>query len=305
LRLALWERLNRRLGLCLGVVNGFIYCLLISFVVYGSSYWTVQMSTPEQDSKMLNLLNRMGHDLQASGFVKSARAIDPFPQVFYDVADLAGLLYKNPLAEARLSRYPAFLSLAEQPPFQDLAADTRFTEMRQKGEPLMNVLDYPKVAAIVQNPDLLKTIWSTLIPNLQDLRTYLEEGKSPKYDSEKILGRWVFNVNAAMALLRRAKPSIPSSEMQKVKRFMLTAFAKTTFVAAPDHMAILKNSPALKALAATPDPQTWQGQWRSQDGKYQLSLTANGKTEELAAEMDGDRLNVTGGTVGLVFSPED
>src|SRR5207237_473623 len=40
LRLALWERLNRRLGLCLGLVNGAIYFILISLVIYSFSYWT-------------------------------------------------------------------------------------------------------------------------------------------------------------------------------------------------------------------------------------------------------------------------
>jgi len=134
---------------------------------------------------------------------------------------------------------------------------------------------------------------------------FLEQGKSPKYDPEKILGRWDFNVNAAMALLRRTKPKISSSEMQKAKRWMLAAFSKTSMVAAPDHQLILKNAPPLKAVTATAEQQTWQGQWQGVDGKYQLSINANGKQEDLVAEVEGDRLNVTGGTVGLVFSPED
>ena len=45
LRLALWERLNRRLGLCLGLANGALYLILLSVVIYPLSYWTFQMAT--------------------------------------------------------------------------------------------------------------------------------------------------------------------------------------------------------------------------------------------------------------------
>ena len=60
LRLALWERLSRRLGLCLGLVNGALYIILISFVIYAFSYWTVQMATDDKDPKT-------GEDSQSAG----------------------------------------------------------------------------------------------------------------------------------------------------------------------------------------------------------------------------------------------
>ncbi len=262
LRQALWERLNRRLGLCLGLLNGAAYFILICFVIYPLSYWTVQVATSDTDPRAVRILNRLGRDLQSTGFAKTARAIDRLPQAYYDTADLACLIYNNSLLEARLARYPAFLGLAEQGPFQDIASDTQFTEMRLRREPIMNVLNYPKAQAILQNPDLLKTIWATLVPDLQDLREFLETGKSPKYDPEKILGRWNFEVNAAMALMRRAKPNIASSEMQRVRKWMVAAFAKTSLVATTDHQAILKNAPRLQppAAGAANEPQTLQGQ---------------------------------------------
>ncbi len=72
----------------------------------------------------------------------------------------------------------------------------------------MQLVDYPKIQAIIHNPDLLKAIWATVIPDLKDLHTFLDTGKSPKYDPEKILGRWDFNVNVTMSLFRRGKPNI-------------------------------------------------------------------------------------------------
>jgi uncharacterized membrane protein YvlD (DUF360 family) len=309
LRQVLWERLNCRLGLCVGLANGALYLILIAGVIYPFSYWTVQMATSDADARSVRILNWLGHELQSSGFAKVARAIDPLPQVWYDSADLAGLIYNNPLLEARLARYPAFLGLAERAEFQDLANDTQFTELRQRGEPIMKVLDYPKAQAILQNPGLMNEIWTTVVPDLKDLPIFLATGKSPKYQPEQILGRWTFNVSVAMGLFRRTKPNISSSDMQKWKKWMAMAFAKTSFVAMTDHQATLKNVPQLKlpAMAATPSGgmQTLRGQWKNEDGKYQLTLSGGTRDEQLAATVEGDRLTITAEGMALVFDRED
>src|SRR5205807_9174390 len=158
------------------------------------------------------------------------RSVDGNSEAFYDAADLAGLVYNNPLLEARLSRYPSFLALGERPEFQDLANDTEFSNMRQRQEPIMNIIDYPKVQAILKNSDTLKAIWQSILPDLKDLRAFLETGRSAKYDDQKILGRWNFDVNAALAMIRRLKPNVIPTEMQKIKRAVAVAFGKTTFI---------------------------------------------------------------------------
>ena len=309
LRLALWERLTHRLGLCLGLANGVLYLILLSIVIYPFSYWTVQIATSSEDPRVVRIFNQMGQDLQSSGFLKVARAIDPMPQAWYDSADLAGLIYNNSLLEARLARYPAFLGLAERPEFQDLGSDTQFSELRQRQEPIMKVLDYPKAQAIIQNPDLLKLIWATVLPDLTDLPTFLETGKSPKYDSERILGRWNFNVRVAMSMLRRAKPNISSTEMLKWKKWMVAAFAKTSFLAMTAHQAILKNVPQVNLPAAgaasAGGSQTLKGQWKNLDGKYQLTLSGGSRDEQMTAAVEGDRLMVGREGMDLVFDQED
>ena len=310
LRLALWERLSRRLGLCLGLVNAAMYLILISFVIFTFGYWTVQMASDDKDPRSMRILNRLARDLQSTGFAKVARAVSPMPQIWYDAADLAGLIYNNPLIEARLARYPAFLGLAERPEFQDMASDTQFTELLLRPAPIMEVLNQPQAQAITQNPDMLKLVWNTVVPDLKDLPIYLETGKSPKYGQEKILGRWNFNVNLTMSLLRRAKPNITSKEMQGWKRWMVAAFSKTSLVAMTDHQAILKNLPATKppAAGAVPPagPQTLKGQWTAAgDDKYQLALSGTVKDTSLTAKIDGDRLTVGVEGLDLVFDRED
>jgi len=315
LRQVLWERLSRRVGLCLALVNGALYLILLSSVIYPLSYWTVQMASPgndateDRDPRTMRILDRLGEDLQSTGFAKVAWAINRMPQVWYDSADLAGLLYKNPLLEARLSRYPALLGLAERPEFQDMASDTQFTEMLMRPAPIMTILDYPKVQAVIQNPDLVQLIWSTVIPDLKDLSNFLATDKSATYGSEKILGRWNFNVNFTMSLFRRAKPNISSKEMLQWKRWMLASFSKASLVAMTDHQAILKNTTPLKlptagaALSIT--LQTLKGQWKDLDGKYQLALSGGAKDELLTATIDGDRMTISGEGLGLAFDRED
>ena len=309
LRLALWERLNRRLGLCLGLANGALYLILLSSVIYPLSYWTVQLASSDEDPRLARILNRLGHDLESSGFAKVARSVDPMQQVWYDSADLAGLIYNNPLAEARLARYPAFLGLAERPEFQDMANDSQFTELRMQRQPIMTVLDHPKAQAILHNPELLNVVWTTVVPDLKDVPIFLETGKSPKYDQERILGRWTFNVGASMGLVRRTKPNISSTDMQKWKKWMAVVFAKTSFVAMTDHQAILKNVPQLKlptaGAAQSGGMQTLKGQWKDQDGKYQLTLSGGIRDEQLPALIEGDRLTIAAEGLGLVFDRED
>lgn len=308
LRLALWERLNQRLGLCLGIVNGTVYLILICWVIYSFSYWTVQVAKPDVEPWYVRLFNQMGRDAVSTGMAKAARSVGSMPESFYDAADLAGLLYANPLLEGRLLRYPKFLTLAERPEFQAIGQDTAFLDMRLKGANIRDVLSQPNIQAVVNNPDLLKQVWATLIPDLKDLDVFLKTGQSPKYDEIKILGRWKFNLNSAIAAFRRAKPNVPSTEMQRFKKWMDTAFGRTTFVATTEHEAILKNVPPLKAQAPGTTPstemQTLSGDWKEAGGKYQVTLKIDGQPTLMETSVEGNRLTIVTPVIPLVFDRE-
>jgi len=140
--------------------------------------------------------------------------------------------------------------LSERPELQQLGSDQGFTDLRARQEPIKKVLENPQVRAILDNHELLQAIWDTVIPDTKDLEIFLRTGKSPKYDSEAILGRWHFDLNLTVGAMRRAKPNTTSSEMQKMKKWMVGAFQNTQLLAMTDHHAILKNLPPLKAPAA-------------------------------------------------------
>jgi hypothetical protein len=299
LRQALWERINARLGACLGLLNGLAYLVLISWVAFSFGYWTTQLSSEEGDPKMMRLLTRLGKDVQSTGLAKAARAIDRMPPVFYEAADFAGLLFHHPLAEARLSRYPAFLTLAEKPEFQALGQDQSFSALRLSRKPLQEVFDNPSFQAI-KTPEMMKHLWGLVTPDLKDLNDYLTNGISEKYD-DKILGRWTFDVNAAMMAHRRAKPNTSSTEMQRVRLWMQQSFARTKLVVAPDGTAIVKDLPQLSNPTAT-DLQTIEGQWKASGSQYQFTLGSAGNRR---GRIEGGRLFIDAEGVTLVFQPED
>ena len=73
LRLALWERLNARLGACIGTLNATAYLVLASFVIYNFSYWTVQVASGDNETRTTKLINHLGHDLQSTGLDKAGQ----------------------------------------------------------------------------------------------------------------------------------------------------------------------------------------------------------------------------------------
>lgn len=302
LRLALWERLNARLGAGLGALNGLAYLVVISWVIWVFGYPAVQLSSGDSDARALRILSRLGRDLQATGLVKVARAVDRMPAKFYEAADLAGLLFHNSLLEARLSRYPAFLQLAEKPEWQAIGQDNTFAEMRLRRAPLGEVLANPNVATLVNNKDQLVSLWGVVEPEMADLQEYLATGTSPKY-SDRIFGRWYFDTDAAMAAYRRIKPNLPSTEMRKFRALVSTNYARTSFVIMPGGEMAIKNLPQVKP-GGTTEIQSFPSKWKSAGSDYEINL---GSLGERRGKIEAGRLVLPGSSEGLtlIFSPED
>jgi hypothetical protein len=309
LRYTLWERLSRRAGLCLGLVNALAYLVLISFVVYTLSYWTVQLSGPDSGSMVINLLNRMGKDLESTGMVKVARSVEKMPAAYYEAADIAGTVYHNysPRLANRVAGYPALLGVGERPELQALGSDADFIGLWQRKAPLMELLRNPKANAVLKSPDALKALWAAAKPNLQDFQNFLHTGESATY-TEKILGRWSFDVNGALAAMRRNKPGISPAQLVAQRNWMNASLGKASFVATPQQEALLKNIVLSKASTPGAMPvvqvQNYQGSWKGTDGKYEVTINTD-KTEQSPIEFQGDRLSFTLGSITYVFAREN
>lgn len=304
LRLALWERINTRLGAAMGVLNGTAYAVVASFVIYAISYCTVQVASSDTDPRSMRFVNALGRDLESTKMVKVARALDSLDPAFYETADIAGLVYTHPLLEARLWRYPGLLSLSEKPEFLELASDNNFTAMRLKNAPIQEVLDNPRAQAVFNNVELLRTLWQTLKPDLTDLGNYLTNGVSGKYE-DHILGRWAFDSSGTVNAYRRAKPNVSASDAQKIEAFMKARFGQVAMVIAPDHSVVLKNMPQGAPTAQTPaSTKNLKGTWSeagTSNYEFKLDDSANARN----AKFEGSRLVVTVDAATIVFSKVD
>lgn len=310
LRLALWERLNNRLGICVGLLNGVAYLVLLAFVIHAFSYWTVQMASADTDPKSMRLLNALGRDLQSTGFNRVAKSVDSLDKAFYDTADLAGKLYCNPMLEARLLRYPGFLTLGEKAEFQTLGQDSAFAEMRLKGASINEALEQSSAKAVFANPELLKDIWNTVQPDLADLDKFLDTGKSDKYDKHeggRLLGRWRFDANSSVLAYRRQKPTVIGAEAARLRTALRERYGNCSIVAAPDKMVSVKNIPDTKAQlqpGQMPEIKTYKGTWQA-DGLEAYEFNLEGGTERRSAKFEGTHLILAGDVIPLAFVKEE
>ena len=287
-RFKLFERLNSRLGVCIGVLNGAAYLLLVCFVIYNLSYWTMQIASSGDQGRAVKMVNRLGSDLESTGMDRAARSVAAMPENFYKVANLAGLIVQNPQLSGRLAQYPAFLSLAERDDFQQLAHNSDVVSLWTSRAPVGQLLAQPQVKAMLQNKVLINTVWATVTNNLDDLMTYLKTGQSPKYDPQKILGVWDFNVGVSLAMFREAHPKISETDMKIVRMMWFQNFTNTTFIAAADGQAFLKNLPNFKSQP--PAQETWAGSWTADGTNYDVTLSSSGQNKAMTATFSGARL---------------
>jgi hypothetical protein len=303
LQLMWWNRLNARLGLCLALVNGLAYLVLLSFIIFNFSYWTAQIATSDDEGRLVKLLNRMGRDSETTGFAQIARAIDPMPEIYFKAADLAGLLCQNPQLRDRLADYPMLISVAERDDFQQLGQDSEFQNAWKQHAPIKSLFNAPQFQSIWQNQDTVNLVWGIILDNFDDLYAYLQTGQLAKYGSEKIVGRWDFNAGAATAIMLQSRPVISSREMRAMRAAMTQSYAKTAFVAGADGQAFLKNLPHFKT-PTTFDTATWQGQWKNVGTNYNLSLKNGNRRQSMPAQINDTRLTILDDKNTLVFDRE-
>jgi hypothetical protein len=305
LRLALWERLMARLGICIGLMNGAAYFVLVSFFIFNLTYWTTQMSARGSEPLLIRLVNTMGDDLQSTGFAITASAVGSPPPRFYQLADLSGLLMQNPQLGARLANYPGLTSLWERDDMQPLVTDPTLTKALVAGTSIGEIMNAESVQGLLGNKELSKQLWNILGTNLDDLSTYLVTGKSAKYDGEKILGSWEFNPGVTLAWLRQDRPKIQASEMRALQALWTQAYARTRLLLTGDHQLFIKNLPKFQAQTQ-PDqpafqPENWKGDWSRDGTNYILHVSLNGEDKFMSGTSDGLRLTLKDGRNLLIF----
>lgn len=239
-----WERLNRRLGVCIGLVVGASYTVIIGLVVYILGYLTVQVSAGDSDAAVVRYLNGARTDLGSSGLDKLVAKFDPTPENYYLASDILGLLYHNKLLHDRLASYPAFLSLGDRPEFQELATDAEFQNLLATQATVGQLMNHPKTQAILNNQEIIQQLGQT---DLKDLLQYLKTGESPKYAELKVLGRWQLDPYATLLQMKKRKSRITTADM-RLLRHQLDFLKGYTLMAAPDNTVKLKGPDVLPLI---------------------------------------------------------
>ncbi|HEV2694359.1 MAG TPA: CvpA family protein [Verrucomicrobiae bacterium] len=311
LRLALWERLNSRLGICVGVLNGAIYFVLISFLIFNLTYLTIQASASvKQPSIMLRLANSLGEGLQGTGFARTSAAVSTLNPMYYKYADLMGFLMQNPQTAPRLAEYPALTSLWERDDMQGLVTDGTLTNSLASGASVGEIVNEPSVQEFLKNKDQTKRVNDIFTKNMDDLMDYLKTGVSKTYGDDKILGRWEFNVPVTMAWLRQNQPKIQASEMRAIRALWTAAYAQTTVLVTADNQVFVRNFPRFLSGQAAGQPQftpeNWKGEWTKENDSYTLDIKLGDQEKFLTGSTtDGLRLSVKDGHSQLIFDHAD
>ena len=292
----LFERMNARVGASVGVANGFIYVLVIGTFVYSLGYLTVQVASSEEDSWSMRLINRISDDMNATEMTKAVAPFMPKSELYYDGADVVANIFHTPLLQRRLANYPPFLLVGDNDQFSGLS-DKGFQGDWLKGSLTFGTfVNHEKVKPLIENNDVVTNVLGMLGGDFKDLKVYLETGKSPKYDEERILGHWEFDYKASVNATRRKKVNMGSAQLTQLRRFLAATFLKSVLTTTVDQKAQLKH-----ATADGKPPRITKGTWKNVDGKYVLTIRENDQNVDVEAQVDGKTLQFTRDGVVLVF----
>jgi hypothetical protein len=245
----------------------------------------------------------MGQDMQTTGVARAAKAVGKLPDDYYRFADLAGLLRQNPQVTNRLLEYPGLTSLFQRDDLQALGQDTGFTGNWQQQAPIDDLLNNGQVQGLLQNAPLVSQIATILDENYDDLIAYLKTGQSAKYDSEKILGTWDFNLGTSLVFFRQTHAKLKAADLLDIRAQWTAAYANTKLLFAGDNKIYIKQLPDFKANPVVANNLT--GDWDAAGTDYKLTVTLNGESKDLMVKStDGLRLTLKGLENPLTFDHE-
>ena len=249
---AAFSRVNQGFGLIVGILSGICVFLSAGSFIYKYGYVTSQLAPDEgAEPAHIQYVTQMRIDMGNSGWDKTFAALDTTPARFYQIADILGTLYHNPLAHGRAAAYPPFLRLSERSEFTEMAADADYMGLLQKKPGLAALWSQPRTQGILNSKDIMATLLET---DLNDFKTYLATGNSPKYAEDKILGRWRLDVGAVFNHFKRQKQNLTAVEIRRLRVALVPILSSVTFAAYTDNRFKLEVTipPPPAAVAAAP-----------------------------------------------------
>ena len=224
-----FKGMNRKFGLCTGLVNALIYSVMMLAIIYRLGNFTVPFKQDSGDEGLLAKLNEARVQLDDTPFLNIAAAYDKTPDLHYQVQDLLMKIWddRGRNLQDLLTAYPGFYALAEESEIKSLiesgeseSSDDSYAvsdegsgtgeslyEMWKNGDSLTldQILSNSDVVAAINNRyEELKTIDAgskeekQLINLIDDIKNFFLTGQSDLYGRDRIVGRWKFAKNASL-----------------------------------------------------------------------------------------------------------
>jgi uncharacterized membrane protein required for colicin V production len=278
-----WELIYHWLGFCVGLVNGAAYFFILMMLVYVAGFFTAAVADQGAPA-LVRYATAWRAQLHECRLDRVLAAHDPTPPAIYQAAEIIELVLKNPPLEGRLAHYPALLSLSQTKEMQALALDATLQQMLQTQAKPREILNYPKIQAMVTNATVSEELHGLLGDDLTDLLDFLNTGKSAKYDGERILGIWDIDVPATLAAERKRHADMSRTQIVALHSALAPMIKGLSLMAAPDNKILLRKQNPNNSLSMP----VGQGTWKKNGNAWEITLPENNPdTTEVTPTDDG------------------
>jgi len=241
-----FKQMNRKLGLCTGMVTALIYSVMMLSIIYRLGNFTVPFKQDGGDQGLLAKLNEARVQLDDTPFLTIAAAYDKTPELHYEVRNLLMLIWddRGKKLQDLLTAYPGFYALSEESEIKSLigsedesdssesedsyavsdegsGSGESLYEMWKSGDSLTldQILSNRDVVAAINNRyEELKAIEpgskdeEKLLDFMDDIEQFFKTGQSDLYGRDRIVGRWKFARNASLRATKENYVDVSSVE---------------------------------------------------------------------------------------------
>lgn len=296
----LYDRLNSRVGIAVGLVNAYVYLLLLSVVIYIAGYFLVQTRTGDRDGFVFRTMTALAKDLRETKMDQAVAAFLPQARLYYDGSDIVASIFLNPLLQNRISTYPPFLLLNEKSEYRQIASNTEFQDFWQKSPTIQEWRSHDRIKYFVENPEWYRGMKKSLNDDFGDFKHYLETGQSPKFDEETVLGRWDYDGAASFALARKQRPNMPLQEIKRLRLLLGVLFKDAQLTCAPENKVVIKLPNLRLPNGTTKGTQT--GAWeKGSGGSYTIRVEEGSQELKVEALVEGRKLTLKYAGSTLIF----
>src|SRR5436190_6746942 len=83
---AVWEVMHRRVGACVGALNGVVYFMVFALIIAVFGYFIIQTGGGEAGGKVLSFVGKAAEDLQSTRMDKVVAPFHPAGEKYFDAA---------------------------------------------------------------------------------------------------------------------------------------------------------------------------------------------------------------------------